>query len=358
MGAPDPAAELYEVERAEVDRLMQAARTLSHPGRLELHRRLAESLVVPPPQPSPADKLARRQRDALAAMAAVARAARCEPGQAPTTTEFTHHARRLGLPWSVSSVGRAFRSWSNAQKAYESATPESARPIRQRDAIAHGSREHADYLEILARWSAADPDDSSVTGYERWRKQYNATGDGRRLAPSWRQITRTFPELSPEDLRAAARGEVADVIALCRTRAKQRLRDEPNPLQLVGVSTFAALVGLPATAIRDARKRKEPGFPAVVLTIGNDSASFAQDVYAWRDRGRAPSRRDDELAGTVIGLRQVAELVGLSISGASAARSQRGWHRIPQPDGRFATSDYWLRESVDRWLANRDAPTA
>ena len=146
------------------------------------------------------------------------------------------------------------------------------------------------------------------------------------------------------------------MVALCRARAEQRLRDEPNPLQLVGASTFAALVGLPTTAIRDARKRREPGFPAVVLTIGNDSASFAQDVYAWRERGRAPARRDDELAANVIGMRQVAELLDLSASGAEHARRRRAWHRIPRPDGRFATSDYWLRESVDRWLADRQDP--
>lgn len=184
--APALQHELIDPERDEISRLLRAVRPLSHRARLELHRQLAERLSEHPRPLTVAERRAERQRGALEAMIAVARDAELPEGTAPMTTQFTDYARRLGLPWAVSSVGRAFRSWRNATSVYEEArTPESARVVRQRDCLLAGGREGADFLEALRHCMEEEPDTTRKTDHERWRKSYKeqAVKPERRLSP-------------------------------------------------------------------------------------------------------------------------------------------------------------------------------
>lgn len=171
-------------------------------------------------------------------MAAVAEAAGLPVGEAPTTTEFKAHAPGLKLDWSASKVGRAFRSWRNAQKAYEGQTfPESARQVRQREAAARANRGHAGLLGIVAQWVEDNPDGATREDYIRWREHFNdhLPPDERR-APVWQQLKRAFPS-SVSDIRAAAVETTIDPVALAQVRAEERLARDPNPLGIAGTST-------------------------------------------------------------------------------------------------------------------------
>ena len=218
---------------------------------------------------------------------------------------------------------------------------------------AHANRGHAGHLAALARWVEEDPDGTTRTDYKRWRENYNGRSrpPGQSPAAAWVQVIRTFPELTVEDLRAAARGEVADPVALGKQRAEERLRVERNVLGLAGVATFAALIRESVTAVASSRPAARPGFPVVVLTLGGDVAYYAQDIVDYRDGEGAPRREEQELAGKVLGTAELATKLGRAPATIRNAGRLGQWHRVPQPDGSFAQQHYWLGETLERWRA-------
>jgi hypothetical protein len=52
---------------------------------------------------------------------------------------------------------------------------------------------------------------------------------------------------------------------------------------------------------------------------------------------------------------QLAQTLGKSTEALRALRV-RDPHSIPPPDGRIGRRDYWLPESVDKWLQNGGKP--
>jgi hypothetical protein len=336
--------------------LVEASRRLSHRARLDLHLRLGETLGEAPRPPTRQEQLAQRQREALLAIDAVAKEAKLSVGRAPTRTEFARYAEKLGLPWKVSAIGRTFGSWKNAQRAYVGATPESARLLRQRDVLSHGGRGRADHLAIVRRWVEEHPTANTMKEYKRWRDRINdARSADEPPLPSFQQITRNFPGLSVGDLREAALGTVDEAVTICRVQAERQLRDKPNPLQIVGTTATAALLELTWTAVRNARTDPPFGFPVAVLTLGKKVGYYAEDVLAYRDGTPTRPRREGGLNGRVIGIDEMSELCGIKPRNARDSIQRQARHLAPPPDGRLSTSDYWLRESVERWLA--DKPT-
>lgn len=152
---------------------------------------------------------------------------------------------------NASAAGRAFNGWRNATIAFEGGrVPESARLIRQRRALRFAVADNpAECLARVAEWLESEEyEENTKADYMQWRTRYNerVAGTDAPLAPHWKHFaTKVFPELTVEDIVAAARGEVEDWGALLRQRAEERLQHEENPLRLVTVATAAALLGMP-----------------------------------------------------------------------------------------------------------------
>jgi len=133
-----------------------------------------------------------------------------------------------------------------------------------------------------------------------------AVRGGDPLAIEAREFATLFPELTLDDLVAARQGEVADLSALCRERAEQRLSAQPNPLGLVGSQTAAALLGVNAVMFRSWRLQQQERFPVCVAIVDGRHACLVDDVRTYDLTGRAPRRKEGELNDLVLGHRDVA----------------------------------------------------
>jgi hypothetical protein len=56
-----------------------------------------------------------------------------------------------------------------------------------------------------------------------------------------------------------------------------------------------------------------------------------------------------ELAGEVLGTRQIGELLGLRLDAMHVAISRGDWHRVPRPSGRLGNFYYWWRSEFVAW---------
>ncbi len=285
----------------------------------------------------------------------LAEAGRPTPPQ--TTSEFNEECKRLGLATNVSAVGRAFNGWRNATIAFEGdRIPESARQVRQRQAV-RGRHVHgdgaADLLAVVAEWLDSDEcQDHTPEDYEQWRRRYNAraVAAGTATAVSWGHLThKVFPEMTVDDIVAAARGEVGDWSGLCRQRAEERLQREANPLRLVSMVTAAALFGTTHYVLDHGVRTRKAGFPVVIARLSAEKLMYADDVMLCAAGKSPPVRKTNELSPALLNARGVSEVLDQKHRRVSNALKREAWHIIPQPKGRTRLQFYWLRADVEAW---------
>ena len=293
-------------------------------------------------------------------MQSVAESLSLPDGQAPTTTQFDLQARKLGLAWNVTSVGRALNGYRDAQLhsrqdgflkapatyASGSTSSEPERPDRM------------DLLEFLRRWQEDDPGGQTPIDYTRWLLDYNsrAAAEGMPLGAGWPTLTRQFPELSFGDEGDVAFGRVTDPTELSRQRAEERLSSEPNPLRLVGVGTASALIGMTTIMFKGRPNETMAGRPD--SRRGNRSVQcvFEQDIRAYQATGVAPPRKLYELNDQLLSAAQVAPLLGYVTGTTLLTASRNG--RVLAPEGRYSRVEYWLPASVAAWRATHPGPQA
>jgi hypothetical protein len=350
---------LPDLEQLELQAFLGRALSLPYRSQLALHEQLTARLREAGLPPTKHDDLITRQRAALAAMQAVASELGLPKGQSPTTAEFAAETKRLGIKMSVSSAGRAFNGWGNATATFEGERlPESARVIRQRRSLQGAqSGSPGDHLELIAKWLASDEcSEETRPDYEQWRRRYNESiaRTTARTAVGWKHVTRVFPELTDEDIIAAARREAKDWVALCRQRAQERLRDFPNPLRLVTVGTAAALIGTTQYLARDG-EHNEPNFPTAVAHLGRESLFIADDVIAYAAEKKSPARRRGELNGRLLTSTDVAKHFGVGRGVVDDSMRRQRFIRVPPPSGRTRRMSYRIREEVEAWERERAA---
>lgn len=355
--------ELPDLEQLSVEALLRRVVALPYRAQLRLFDVLAERLADAGRPTGKQDDRIGRQRVALAAMQQVADALRLAPGTAPTTSEFNDECKRLGLATNVSAVGRAFNGWRNATIAFEgNHIPESARQVRQRQALRGGRIDGggpADILAVVAQWLDSDEcQDHTPDDYAQWRFRYNerAAAAGTPTAVSWAHLSnKVFPEMTVEDIIAAARGEVEDWSKLCRQRAEQRLQWEENPLKLVSTVTAAALFGTTYAVLEDGVRNRRPGFPVIVARLSAEKLMYADDVMLCAARKSPPARKTEELGPALLNSRGVAEVLDEKYRRVTNALKRKAWHIIPEPKGRTRLQAYWLRAEVEAWSPPRTA---
>lgn len=346
-----------------METLLWRALALPYRAQLQLHELLAGRLREAGRAPTKHDDLIERQRATLAAMRDVAEALDLPEGQAPAAAEFSDECKRLGLKMNASAAGRAFNGWRNATIAFEGGrVPESARLIRQRRALRRGPyRDPADCLAHVAEWlESEEHEENTKADYMQWRNRYNerVAGTGAPLAPHWDHFARkVFPELTVEDIVAAARGEVEDWRALLRQRAEERLQHEENPLRLVTVATAAALLGTSQFVLSEGLRQGSPGLPVVVATLSKERVLIADDVLAYRVGETPPPREPGEFDGSLLNAAGLAVALGRKRHSVKEALARRAWHLLPRPTGRTRTQYYWLRSDVEAWSSHKAGPS-
>jgi len=331
--------------------IFERALALPHRQKLELHSLLGEWLQEVGEVPSPSDRRADRQKQALAAMEAVAEALVLAEGQAPTTTQFNAACKQLGLGWNVSSVGRAFNGWRNAKDAFEGGRlPEGSRQIRQRRHVSGPRRTRNTHLQDVRDWLASDPGVESIEDYERWRRRRNdqLVGTEERLIGDWNSVRRVFPGVNHEQLIAAAKEDVTDYAAYCREKVEERLAAEHNPVGLVGLADTAALLCVSEYAVRRAAITSAD-YPNIVVKLANQSFLYLPDVRAYAAGERKPTLAENALSESVMGTTEVATELGLTRDALLSLIARRRDWRTPMPDGQASDIHYWRRESFRRW---------
>ena len=339
--------------------VFERALALPHRQKLELHSLLGEWLREAGDPPNKTDQRIERQKQALAAMAAVAGALSLPEGQGPTTTQFNATCKQLALGWTVSSVGRAFNSWRNARTAFESGRlPEGSRQIRMRRRVSGPRRTRAVHLQNVRDWLASDPVAESIEDYDRWRRRRDdqIAGTDEMLAPDWDSVRRAFPGLSVEEIVAAAKEGVTDFEGYCREKAEERLAAEHNPVGLVGRADAAALLGVPESTVRRAT-RTRADYPNIVTKLGNQWFLYLPDVRAYAAGEHKANMAEDALSGTLMGTTELATELGLKRRDLGHLIEHRRNWRIPMPDGQASQVYYWRRESVERWKAEHPPET-
>jgi hypothetical protein len=354
---PEP-PQLPDADRASIESLLRRILALPYRSQLELYAQLTDRLSTVA-KPSKARKRIADQQEALTAMQSVAESLSLPDGQAPTTTQFDLQARKLGLAWNVTSVGRALNGYRNAQTAFTTGrVPESARHIRQRQYLKRTGRgaDRMDLLEFLRRWQEEDPGGQTPIDYTRWLLDYNsrAAAEGMPLGAVWQTLTRQFPELSFGDLMDVAFGRVTDPTELSRQRAEERLSSEPNPLRLVGVGTASALIGMTTTMFKGAPTKRWLGGLTPVAAIAQFNAFLEEDIRTYQATGVAPPRKLYELNDQLLSAAQVAPLLGYVTGTTLLTASRNG--RVLAPEGRYSRVEYWLPASVAAWRATHPDP--
>lgn len=351
--APRARKSIVTSEELSVERLFQQALLLSPQGQSALYRMLKDRLAEPGATPDEADETIERQQEAIEAMERVAAALGLASGQAPTTTQFTTQARALGLDWTVSKVGRAFRTWANAQKFFEDRRmPETARQIRQRRRLATYGRSPLDILAFVALWLDTMPVDTSDQAYELWRQAFDRqhASDTASLPPNASHLRKTFPALSWHDLVAVAQDPDADPWALARQRVDEALAPSVNPLRVLTVPFAAALLGVARHRFEYALSDRTSGFPQAYAKLGRRHLFLADDVIAYRQEQRAP-RRPEKSMRRLWGVQEVRQLIGLAGSSAHKAIRAQRHHLVPAPKGNVCgEAYYWVEREVRAWL--------
>lgn len=83
--------------------------------------------------------------------------------------------------------------------------------------------------------------------------------------------------------------------------------------------------------------------------VGKDPVYLVDDVRC-REGESVPARSGQEVGDAALTVKDVADLLGRSRASVRQALASKRWHPIPQPDGRIADAEYWVREHVERWL--------
>src|SRR5579862_4361233 len=169
-GSTPPIAGLERHEEQELEAVLQRFADLSSRAQLQAFSLMRDYLDGGVAEVQLDRDIAHR-KEALEALRAVAVDLGLPEGLAPTTTQFREAAKRLGLGWSVSKVGRAWGKWRFACEAY--AGHHLRRTARQQgvlDAHTGKRRVYEDYITGVRLWPETNPRAETIAAYEGWVK--------------------------------------------------------------------------------------------------------------------------------------------------------------------------------------------
>lgn len=263
--------------------------------------------------------------------------------QGPTYPQYLEASRVLKLRWSGQQIQRTFGLWLMAIDALES-----GRPPRTTAARSYGSgnvgrkRSREEYLHAVRLWLVTDPPRDRGVDYDDWAREHNASADGdavpRRatidaaLGLPWRAVLAIAREEKTHEAVHAERLEKRDW--------------SRGPHRLVALATVALMRGSSVSSAM--YETKKFSFPLPVASFRGRRAWLLEEVEAYCRGEKVERLPEDRLRHLYLDIHEYAALVGLSLSFAQVGRDVA-------PVGMVGSTRYWLRDEVERWVAdNRD----
>jgi hypothetical protein len=314
---------------AALQQALVAAFALDRLSLKRLHEAVAVELGELAQAPSRYDEAAAVEQSALAQMRLAGDHLGLGPDERLTVARYRRAQAELGL---MNSIIAAFDgSWTTALVAFERSARWRSWRRGYRNRVGH-PRERVPAGAALAEWMAAGSSSLGVD-YDRFRERRNAAcRPGERLLPAKPTICRALGVTRFSDAVASVDGSA---------RAPVAKRVAVHASSLVGKAAARAI-------LRDAGR--DPDLldqlaPAKLLDC--QRGWLREDVVALAKTPTRPRRRTPYwLERDVLSSDQVAELVGLDRNSLRAAEA-------PPRDGKVGNRQYWLRATVERWLAEQ-----
>jgi predicted DNA-binding transcriptional regulator AlpA len=336
-GSAPRIASLEWHEQQELEAALQRFADLSSRAQVEAFSLMREYLDGGIKETRLDHQIARR-KDALDALRQVSADLGLPKGQAPTTTQFRETAKRLGLDWSVSKVGRAWGKWRFACEAYVG--HRLRRTARQQGVLdAHTGKRRVceDYITGLRLWLETHPVAETMKAYEKWTREFNeVVPHNQKPVCGWATIGHNL-RIGFHDALRVARGEVALVDVPKRHSDHTQ---ERGPL--ASTHWIAGEYGLsPHHSVNVPRR---PDFPKPVVKLSGTHMWLKEDVHAYFANKPFPSRQEFELQDEYLSLAELAALMG------KKPRMISQDTLLPKPAGIAGNRRYWQRGEVGRWL--------
>jgi hypothetical protein len=329
---------LEHFEQQEVETVLRRFAELSSRGQLVAYALMRDYLdghVVE----TKSDQDVLKRKAALEALGKVAAELDLPEGQAPTTTQFTEVARRLGLGWSVGKVVRIWDRWRFAREAY--AGHRLRRSAHQQGILdAQGKRRaYEDYVTSIRLFLDSTPSIENTVAYDNWTREFNAVlPHNQPPVCQWAAIYVNL-RISFSDILRVAREEVA--LADCPKTKGTDHRDEYGPL--VSNQWIAGEYGLTHHQARHVPRR--PDFPKPAVLLSGSRAWLKDDVIAYFAGQPVPQREEFAFQDDYLSFGQLAELMGKRYPKQISQTT-----KIPEPAGLFSRRRYWLKKDVLKWL--------
>jgi len=340
--------------RAKQPELAEALRRcleLPERERLELHRQLTEYLLAPADdrRPSQLDLTLERRRKALEDLNRAARVL-CKRGQlskgaAPTAAQYRDLSRELGLI-SITAVTRAFGLWHYARQALSGTElPESQARRRIRQLTAKRRSSHLDAISSVRQWLNTDPAPTTQAAFSAFVAKQNellAPGQPTLLAHAGVASALCLPWA---EVLSVARAE--KTLSEARQQAIEALDEESRPLGLISATQVGLVLGKAHSHIPYLAKH---GLPKHRAQVAGQKGWSLQEIEAWRDGKPFPGSGDQSQLN-LIGSKELAERVGLTVESLRTAVHQQRWSSVPRPAGRIGKSRFWLDDDVESFVA-------
>ncbi len=376
MGRPRDTAQLHEA--------LETFFALPRDAQLELHRVAGNYLSALGRTETDIERGLRRQAETLAALQAVQEELDLTADRAPTADQFDDVAKRLGLDEDRNSVRRAHGAYSAATTTLTGGAPvESAAQRSHRREIARRTPTRVEHIAGIAQWlewlkTLPGSPPERWSDYKSYADQHNATAAPGKLLIGESGITKAFPLLSWQELKAAARKQL-DPWQLHRRRVRE-LAAQARTHELVSVGGIGALRGITTSSASELVD--EPTFPSPVATLSSVRAWRTDEVLAHLGRAEeaaqpdeageaarndaagqsqepAQQSDDDELrAETLYDCAQLTTLLRIADGVVIKYVCARAWHLVPRPSGDVGGVHYWKHSVVTSWLASPEGVAA
>jgi predicted DNA-binding transcriptional regulator AlpA len=251
----------------------------------------------------------------------------------------------------VSKVISAWGSWREASNAYRGAwTQPTPKQRALRRSVRARKWSHEEHITSLRHWLDTKPATQTMADYDAWAEAANDPAAASRLRYPKVNAIRYGTGLPWRDLLAIARKETTYEE---RAEAQLEARREAQKARvaghdLVGRGDVALILGWSPRTME--AYTDLPTFPRPVARLGTYRVWLRSDVEAYRDGERVPARAERELQDDLLTTRQVAERLGKDPMTVRAQLSMHRFHLCPPPDGNIAGTNYWYRDTFEKWL--------
>lgn len=335
-GQPAPDGELTAAMRGFFE--------LSPRDQVRAATQMRDFLGAAAPVETAADREIRDRNEALEVMAKVATHLGLAEGRAPTANQFDGACRALGIDWNRTRVIRAWGLWRNAGAAFRGESiAVTARQLGYQRRSRGRRSPYEDSITAVRRWLNTSPPATGVRDYDDWAREENnrIAAGGLRVPRS--VAVRTRLGLAWSDVLKGARRE-QELGDLPARIPREHFDWSDGPDDLISIRTVAELLGLGRTAAEG--RSRERGFPTSVAVFGRTRAWVRSDVEAFVAGAPVPDRLENELRVRYLDAHELCPLIGLSPSSIQTQRKSS----FPPPTGCVASTRYWLRADVERWV--------